>query len=147
MTRDFVSRPANRGLNTMMKMALMVCSHRKPSAGRIDGGDALDLGGAIIARDALPGGTPPPDDHQHQMKSARSKWIDWMMSDESAHMRIPFFTQKDLRKRGWSKRLIEQILGEPHWKAPNPHVPNGAQMKCWRQDRVRTAEETPAFRE
>jgi hypothetical protein len=89
---------------------------------------------------------PPADGHSHQTGSARRAWIAWMMSDESA-VTPPFFTQKDLFGRGWSKRLISDLLGEADWTAPNPHGAGFAPMRCWRLDRVLEAEKTLAFQE
>jgi hypothetical protein len=90
---------------------------------------------------------PVPGNSQ-DVRSKRRKYIDWMMSDDSAHdMGTPFFSKKDLLKRGWSRRLIEQILGPPDWKSENPHFAGAAPMLCWRRDRVREAEDTPAFQE
>jgi hypothetical protein len=76
----------------------------------------------------------------------RHKLVDWMMSDDSAKY-PPFFSKKDLLKRGWSGGLIDQLLGEPDWRSPNPHFENAAPMLCWKQDRVLAAENTPAFQE
>jgi hypothetical protein len=74
------------------------------------------------------------------------KYLEWMMSDETGK-RHPFFSQKDLLKRGWSKALIARLLGDPDWKQENPHYPGTAKMLCWRQDRVLAAEEEAAFQE
>ena len=96
--------------------------------------------------DTRPVAIPPTDDRTHQTVSARRAWIDWMMSDESA-VTPPFFNQKDLLGRGWSMRLIAQLLGRRDWEAPNPHGAGFAPMLCWRQDRVLEAEKTLAFQE
>jgi hypothetical protein len=88
---------------------------------------------------------PAADDNPDGPRSARSEWIAWMMSDASAAI-SPIFSQKDLLGRGWSKRLIAELLGEPDSTCPNPHGVGFASMRCWRQDRVLLAEETPAFR-
>jgi hypothetical protein len=98
--------------------------------------------------DAPPVTIPAAVDPSDQTVSERRRWIEWMMSEETAFdLRTPYFSQSDLLKRGWSKRLIAQILGEPDWTSPNPHGAGFAPMRCWRQDRVIAAEETPAFRE
>jgi hypothetical protein len=94
--------------------------------------------------DTRPVVIPPADGHSHQTRSGRKAWIAWMMSDESAAT-PPFFTQKDLFGRGWSKRLIRDLLGEADWTAQNPHGASFAPMLCWRQDRVLAAEKTPTF--
>jgi hypothetical protein len=72
--------------------------------------------------------------------------IERMMSEETALI-PPIFSQKDLLGRGWSKRLIAQLLGEPDSTSPNPHGSGLAPMKCWNQGRVVAAEATAAFRE
>jgi hypothetical protein len=71
-----------------------------------------------------------------------------MMSvDPALELRAPCFSQSDLLKRGWSMRLIAQLLGRRDWEAPNPHCAGAAPKLCWRKDRVLEAEETVAFRE
>jgi hypothetical protein len=59
------------------------------------------------------------------IKSERQRFLEWIMSDESA-TQPPFFNQKDLLKRGWSKDLIARLLGDPDWKKENPHYPSRA---------------------
>jgi hypothetical protein len=88
-------------------------------------------------------------ENSQDVRAKRQKFIDRMMSEESAHyMETPFFCQKDLiKKRGWTKDLIRQLLGRADWKSPNPHRPGAAEMLCWQQDRVLAAEDTPAFQE
>jgi hypothetical protein len=91
---------------------------------------------------------PSAPDHTHQTDPERSKLVAAMMLDEpGVYLRAPCFSQSDLLKRGWSKRLIEQLLGGPDWTAPNPHGAGFAPMLCWRKDRVVAAEETLAFQE
>jgi hypothetical protein len=94
------------------------------------------------------GEIPLPNDHQDSKISARRKWIDWMMSDDESafNLRIPYFSRSDLLKRGWSKGLIDRLLGKEDWTSPNPHGPFKA-MLCWREDRVLEVEHTLAFRE
>jgi hypothetical protein len=72
--------------------------------------------------------------------------IERMMSEETALIPL-IFSQKDLIGRGWSKRLIAQLLGEPDSTCPNPHGSGLAPMKRWNQDRVVEIEASPAFRE
>jgi hypothetical protein len=108
-----------------------------------------------VVLDAHPHETSTTDtnDHQHSTQGSsedvgrkRREFIDLMMSDESAELwRTPFFNQKDLHKRGWSEKLIAQLLGEPDWKTENPHFAGAAPMKCWRQDRVKAIEDSPEF--
>ena len=48
-----------------------------------------------------------------------------------------------LRRRGWTDTLVRDLLGEPHWLAPNPKYPNaGAPMKLWHRDSVEQLERT-----
>jgi hypothetical protein len=89
---------------------------------------------------------PEADDGPQQTASKRSRMIERMMSEETALI-PPIFSQKDLLGRGWSKRLIAQLLGEPDSTSPNPHGSGLAPMKCWNQGRVVAAEATAAFRE
>jgi hypothetical protein len=88
------------------------------------------------------------NDHTHQTDPERSKLVAAMMLDDPAvDLRAPYFSQSDLRKRGWSMRLIAQLLGRRDWEVPNPHGAGFAPMLCWRKDRVLEAEETVAFQE
>ena len=53
-----------------------------------------------------------------------------------------------LRRRGWTDTLIRDILGEPHWLAPNPKYPNaGAPMKLWDRCRAEQLERTNVWQE
>jgi hypothetical protein len=90
--------------------------------------------------------TSVPDATQ-QTDPERSKLIAAMMSvdDPALELRAPCFSQSDLLKRGWSMRLIDQLLGRRDWEAPNPHGAGFAPMLCWRKDRVLEAEKTLAF--
>lgn len=89
---------------------------------------------------------PEADDGSHQTASKRSRMIERMMAVETALI-PPIFSQKDLLGRGWSKRLIKEVLGDPNSTAPNPHGAGFAAMRCWRQDRVMVAEDSPEFKE
>jgi hypothetical protein len=87
------------------------------------------------------------NDAQQSIKSDRRKLLEWLMSDASAHdMQTPYFNQKELLKRGWTKDLISRMLGKADWKSPNPHGPF-APMLCWDLERVIAAEESAAFQE
>jgi|ERR1700733_5363761 hypothetical protein len=99
-----------------------------------------------LVLDTLPDAIPAAGDGPDQTASKMSKFIDWMMSDESAVI-PPIFSQKDLLGRGWSKRLIAQLLGEPDWTSDNPHGAGFAPMRCWREDRAKLAEDSREFRE
>jgi len=88
----------------------------------------------------------PANNPTHQIDPERSKLIAAMMLDDPAvHLRTPCFSQSNLLKRGWSMRLIAQLLGNRDWEAPNPHGAGFTLMQCWRKDRVLEAEETLAF--
>jgi hypothetical protein len=55
-------------------------------------------------------------------------------------------TQTDLKERGWSKKLIDALLGDPDQTARNPVYPNKAPpMKLWERARVEAAEKHPDF--
>jgi hypothetical protein len=59
----------------------------------------------------------------------------------------PGFSLNDLFRRGWSRGLIQKLLGEPDLIAPNPHYPNGASMKLYARTRVEAAEHRHEFQE
>jgi hypothetical protein len=63
--------------------------------------------------DTPPDAIPAADDGPYQTASARSRMIERMMSEETALIPL-IFSQKDLLGRGWSRRLIKEVLGEPH---------------------------------
>ena len=53
-----------------------------------------------------------------------------------------------LRRRGWTDTLIRDLLGEPHWLAPNPKYPNAAApMKLWDRRSVEQLERTDVWRQ
>jgi hypothetical protein len=71
-----------------------------------------------------------------------------MMSDETVFdLTTPYFSRSDLLKRGWTKGLIDRLLGRRDWESQNPHCPGAAPMLCWEQSRVLSAESDPAFRQ
>ena len=58
------------------------------------------------------------------------------------------FSQSELHRRGWTGRLIRDLLGEPHWLAPNPKYPNsGSPMRLWDRQRVVQLERTSVWHE
>jgi len=69
---------------------------------------------AVLSAEIDVTGTSGDQDQEvsQDTRSARQKWIAWMMSDESAEI-PPIFSQKDLLGRGWSKGQIEEVLGQP----------------------------------
>lgn len=71
-----------------------------------------------------------------------------MMSEETAFdLTTPYVSMSDLLKRGWSKGLIDRLLGKHDWTRRNPHGAGFALMLCWGQDRVVAAEDTVEFKE
>jgi hypothetical protein len=101
----------------------------------------LDTAPATDPHEAEPTGQ---DATLNGRESDKRTFVEWMMSEETAK-RPSFFSQKDLLARGWPKRLIKRLLGDPDFKRENPHFPGTAPMLCWRQDRVLATEDTPAF--
>ena len=58
------------------------------------------------------------------------------------------YSQSELLRRGWTDTLVRDLLGEPHWLAPNPKYPNsGAPMRLWDRQRVVPLERTSVWRE
>lgn len=49
-------------------------------------------------------------------------------------------TARQLRERGWTKRMMERFLVKPDGFAQNPHVLTGRPMRLYRTDRVQAAE-------
>lgn len=58
---------------------------------------------------------------------------------------IPHYSISDLRRRGWTRRLIDRFLGEPIGIMPNPHVRRGRPMKLFDAELVRVVESEPVF--
>src|SRR5579863_8957973 len=56
-----------------------------------------------------------------------------------------YYTKTDLRQRGWSERLITELLGHPDMRQPNPHHESAAPMLLWRDERVVEAERNAEF--
>ena len=50
-----------------------------------------------------------------------------------------------LRRRGWTDKLVGDLLGEPDRTEPNPVYPNTASMRMYERQRVEAAEQSPAF--
>jgi hypothetical protein len=98
------------------------------------------------ALDMPPGRAPATDASPQQTGSAPSM-VDRMMSTETAfEIATAYFSRSDLLKRGWTKGLINKLLGRRDWEFPNPHCPGAAPMSCWEETRVRQAENNEAFR-
>jgi hypothetical protein len=100
------------------------------------------------ALDRPPVVIPPADEHPDHAGSTGSEVVAQMMSDETVFdLTTPFFSRADLRRRGWPKGQIDQLLGRRDWESPNPHCPGAAPMSCWEETRVLQAENTEAFRQ
>jgi hypothetical protein len=50
------------------------------------------------------------------------------------------FSVAELCCRGWNRRLVVALLGDPDFLVPNPHVPGGADMRLYTRARVEEAE-------
>lgn len=55
--------------------------------------------------------------------------------------RVEYYTQTELRTRGWRPSAIAALLGEPDWLGGNPYYKSAAPTKLWRADRVQAAEQ------
>lgn len=55
--------------------------------------------------------------------------------------RIGYYTQAELRARGWRLSTIRDTLGEPDWLGGNPFYKSAAPTKLWSIKRVLTEEE------
>jgi hypothetical protein len=51
----------------------------------------------------------------------------------------------ELLRRGWTKGLIEKLLGKPDQLMPNPHHRRGPKMRLYARARVLQAEASPDF--
>lgn len=57
----------------------------------------------------------------------------------------PFFTQSDLKDRGWTLSAITKFLGDPDKIKPNPMYRSAAPMKLWDKTRVEAVERSAEF--
>lgn len=62
-------------------------------------------------------------------------------------MESQMLTQTNLLDRGWTKKTIEVLLGEPDQTKPNPHYSKGSPMKLWESERVEKAETDEVFQQ
>jgi hypothetical protein len=60
--------------------------------------------------------------------------------------RFDHTTSVGLAKNGWTKPMIDLLLGEPDKLAPNPHNVSGSQMRLYLVERVLKIQNTPAFK-
>ena len=56
-------------------------------------------------------------------------------------------SEDELRKRGWTKTMIQNLLGQADAEGSNPHHNARAPMKFWEIKRVAAAEQSARFRE
>jgi hypothetical protein len=52
----------------------------------------------------------------------------------------------ELKRRGWSRGLVDRLLGPSDWSAPNPYHPGKAPMQLYSVARVEAAEASKEFR-
>lgn len=57
----------------------------------------------------------------------------------------PYFTQSDLKDRGWTLSAITKFLGDPDKTKPNPMYRSAAPMKLWDKARVEVVERSAEF--
>lgn len=57
-----------------------------------------------------------------------------------------YFTQNELKERGWNLRMIAALLGEPDRLKPNPWYRSSPPIKLFSRSRVMTAEEGETFK-
>ena len=58
---------------------------------------------------------------------------------------VGLYTMRDLRARGWTRRLIERFLGSHDAAAANPHIQRGRPMKFFDPARVHLVETEADF--
>lgn len=56
-----------------------------------------------------------------------------------------FYNQSNLLERGWSKKLVNDLLGEPDDFSVNPHYRTGPPVRRYLSSRVMAAESSPQF--
>ena len=59
----------------------------------------------------------------------------------------PHGTVAELKKRGWTERLIKALLGDPDRSTNNPAFKKAAPIPLYRRDRVEAAEQHPTFQD
>ena len=58
---------------------------------------------------------------------------------------ILYGTAAQLKRRGWTDKLITDLLGAPDRTAPNPVYRSAAKMRLYQRERVEVAEQHPTF--
>lgn len=64
-----------------------------------------------------------------------------------ARPRKDFFNKVELKERGWSERMVLEILKEPDETRENPKYRSGSPTQLFLCDRVKQAEESEQFKE
>ena len=83
-----------------------------------------------------------PTTRQQREEAQRLKWKATLPKPP----RTPLcFTRCGLLKRGWSRRLIDAILGEPDSKIPHRKFRQSVTVNLYEEARVIAAEQTPEF--
>lgn len=59
----------------------------------------------------------------------------------------PYIATPELKRRGWTRSMIERLLGEPDSTAPNPGGRNAPRVRLWLITKVEQLESTEEFRE
>jgi hypothetical protein len=61
-------------------------------------------------------------------------------------LKLKYLTQSSLKERGWTDKLILNVLVAPDLLKPNPHYKAGPQMKLFLEERVLTGEASEEFK-
>ena len=69
----------------------------------------------------------------------------WPPAPDPATDTHMYGTAGHLKKRGWTDKLITDLLGEPDQTAPNPVYRSAARMRLYQRQRVEAAEQRPTF--
>ena len=71
----------------------------------------------------------------------------WLHTAQHDPERPPHGTVTELKKRGWTERLIKALLGDPDRTTRNPVFRKAAPMRLYLRDRVEAAEQHPTFQD
>ena len=75
-------------------------------------------------------------------RTPTSDWPQALTIPGDTHM---YASASQLKSRGWTDKLVNDLLGEPDRTEPNPVYPNTARMRLYQRKRVEAAEQHPAF--
>jgi hypothetical protein len=56
-----------------------------------------------------------------------------------------YVSGSELKRRGWTEKMIDVLLGKPDSTQANPYYRHAAQMNLYRIERVKYTESTPGF--